>query len=158
VRLVRQIAEVDQSQSELKRLLSQLQGHVRDGTCPLCGEPHGSKDNLLRRIQKHIAADAATGARVTLAGVQEKASQLAERLAGSKQKAETADAYLTSLKKERSTLTAEIGRFEDAMSKLGIVIEAPGPTPTEQLRARHNRLQQEVADLHRQAQELDGGL
>src|SRR6202521_783240 len=47
-RLSRQIADVDQSQSDLKRLLSQLQGHVRDGICPLCGEDHGSKDELIR--------------------------------------------------------------------------------------------------------------
>ncbi|HSS21193.1 MAG TPA: SMC family ATPase [Pyrinomonadaceae bacterium] len=157
-RLARQIEEVDQNQTELKGLLSQLQGHVRNGTCPLCGEDHGSKDKLLLRIQKHLTADAASGARVTLADVQEKASKLAEQLAASKQKAETEDAKLKALRTERTTLTAEIGRFEDAVSKLGIVIETTDTTLTEQLRALHNRMQQEVADLHRQAQMLEGGL
>lgn len=157
-RLARQIAEVDQNQSELRRLLSQLQGHVRNGTCPLCGEDHGSKDKLLRRIQQHIAADAASGTRITLAGVQEKARQLAERLAVINQKAQTAASSLSRLKNERNTLTAEIGRFEDAVSKLGIVTQEPGLIPAEQLRARHKLVQQEVADLNRQAQELEGAL
>ena len=62
----RQIAEVDKSQSELKTLLSQLQGHILTGTCPLCGEDHGSKDELVRRIQNHLAADAASSARADL--------------------------------------------------------------------------------------------
>ena len=59
-RLSRQIAEVDKSQSELRNLLSKFQAHVRTGTCPLCGEDHGTKDELVRRIQKHVAADAAS--------------------------------------------------------------------------------------------------
>jgi len=157
-RLSRLIAEVDQSQSELKRLLSQLQGHIRDGTCPLCGEHHGSKDELIRRIQKHVVADAASGTRVDLTGVQEKARQLAERIADNRENRETADAHLTSLKIERAKLTAAIGNFLDSVAKLGIAIEASGPTPAEQLHARRNRVQQEVADLNRQVQELGGGL
>lgn len=157
-RLSRQIAEVDQSQSELRKLLSQLQGHVRDGTCPLCGEDHGSKDELIRRIQKHVAADAATSARVDINVVQETAGQLAERVADNKQKRQTVDTDLTSLKNERVKLTAEIGKFVDSVAKLGIVIGSPGPTPVEQLHARHNSVQQEVADLNRQVQELGRGL
>ena len=48
-RMSRQIAEVDKSQSELKNLLSQLQGHIRTGTCPLCGEDHRRCATCLHR-------------------------------------------------------------------------------------------------------------
>jgi DNA repair exonuclease SbcCD ATPase subunit len=75
-RLAREIAEVDKNQSELRLLVSQLQGHVHTGTCPLCGRDHGSKDELLQRIRDHVAADAASGARVDLTGVRERVKQL----------------------------------------------------------------------------------
>ena len=53
--LVRQIADVDREQSELRQLLLQFRGHVRDGICPLCGEDHGSTDVLLRRIESRLS-------------------------------------------------------------------------------------------------------
>ena len=152
-RLSRQIAEADKSQSELRTLVSQLHGHVRTGTCPLCGEDHGSKEQLLRRIQQHVAADAASGARVDLIGVRERAKQLAERVAADKQKQQAVDAQLVFLKKERTRLEAEIGQFASAAAKLGFAIEAAGPGPVEQLQARINRLQRDMADVDQQNQE-----
>jgi exonuclease SbcC len=85
-RISRQVAQVDASQSQLKNLLSQLVGHVRTGICPVCGVDHGSKDALVHRIQNHIAADAASGARADLIGVRERVKHLAERVADNKQK------------------------------------------------------------------------
>jgi exonuclease SbcC len=156
--LSQQIQEVDQSQSELKRLLSQLQGHVRDGTCPLCGVNHGSKDELIGRIQKHIVADAASSTRIQLSSVQEKARQLAGRAADNKQQRQAVDARLASLKNERAKLTAEIEDFADSIAKLAIVLEASVPTPTEQLQVQRDRVQQEIAEMNHHLQEVAGGL
>jgi exonuclease SbcC len=152
-RLTRQIAEVDRNQSELRKLLSQLQGHVRSGTCPLCGENHGTKDELLSRIQKQVAADAASGARTDLARVQEKAKRLSERVAICKETKDRTTANLASLRTERSKLAEEIEKFEDAVGKLGIAVELVGQTTMQQLQSRYQQLQQESADLNRQVQE-----
>jgi len=152
-RLSRQIAEVDKSQSELRILLSQLQGHVRTGTCPLCGEDHGSKDELVRRIQKHVAADAASGARADLTALRERSKQLAERVAGNKQKQQASGTQIADLKNEGTRLEDEIGQFANSAAELGIVIEASGPTPAEQLPARFNRVQQEIDELNGQIQQ-----
>lgn len=152
-RISRQVAQVDTSQSELKNLLSQLLGHVRTGICPVCGEDHGSKDELVHRIQNHIAADAASGARADLNGVRERVKRLAERGADNKQKEEATDTQLAGLKRERARLEVEIGQFANSAVKLGIILEAPGPTPVEQLQARHNRLQQEIGELNQQIKE-----
>lgn len=157
-RLARQVAEVDQSQSELKTLLSQLQGHVRNGTCPLCGEDHGSKDALISRIQKHVVADIARATRAELNGVRGKSRQLAEWLASNKQGQQTTDAHLVNLKNERAKLITEIGIFANSVAKVGIVIDSSGPTPAEQLQDRHDRLQQEIANLNRQIQETGAAL
>ena len=148
----RQIAEVDKRQSELKNLLSQMQVHVCSGTCPLCGEDHGSKDELVRRIQKHVNTDAASGARAELTSVLERTRQLAERLAGNKQKQHAADIQLTDLKKERTRLDTEIGQFTNSAVDLGIVLDASGTTPVEQLIARHNRVKIEIEELNRHIQ------
>lgn len=152
-RLSRQIAEVDKGQSELKTLLSQLQGHIHTGTCPLCGEDHGSKDELVRRIQNHLPADAASIARTDLTTVREKSKHLAELVAGNKQKQQAFDVQIATLKGDRGTLDAQIGHFVNAAAELGIVIEASGSTLAEQLQVRLNRVQQEINELNRQVQE-----
>ena len=151
-RLARQIAEVDMSQSELRALVSQLQGHVRTGRCPLCGQDHGSKDQLLQRIQKHVAIDTATGARADLTGVRERIKQLAERVAANKQKHRAADDQLAALNNERVRLETEIANFVSAASKLRIAVETAGPTLAGQVQAIASQLHQKVVDLDNRGQ------
>jgi exonuclease SbcC len=153
-RMSRQIEEVDKSQSELKRLLSQFQGHVHTGTCPLCGQDHKSKDKLLRRIQQHTLIDAASGARTDLTGVKERITRLAEQVAANKEKQVATNIRLANLKTERSRLQDEIARFESSSASLGIVIEMTDPTPTEQLHARQTLILQEINELNRQIPEI----
>ncbi len=157
-RLSRQIVEVDKSQSELKNLLSQLQGHIRTGTCPLCGEDHGSKDELVRRIQKHLAADAASTARAELTTVRGKTKQLSELIASNKQKQQALEAQIGVLKNERFELDAEIGQFANSAAELGIIIEASSQTPAEQLHARRSRVQQGINELNQQIGEIDAAV
>jgi DNA repair protein SbcC/Rad50 len=152
-RLSRLIAEVDRGQSELKKLLSQLQGHIRTGTCPLCGEDHGTKDELIRRIQHHLDADAAGSARNDLATGREKSRQLAEQVAGNKRKQQELDGQITGLKDERARLEGQIERFFNSASQLGIVIDPLRSSAAEQLQGRHNQVQQEIDELSRQVQD-----
>jgi DNA repair protein SbcC/Rad50 len=152
-RLSRHIAEVDQTQSDLKKLLSQLQGHVRDGICPLCGEDHGSKGELLDRIQARVAADAASAARVDLSNVQAKSKELSERVAISRETHERENAHLARLSEARTKLIDEIAKFDDAVGKLGLAVDAASHTITVELQRRRDQIQKEVADLARQVQE-----
>ena len=149
----REIADVDKNHSELNSLLSQLQGHVHTGTCPLCGEDHGSKNELIRRIQKCVAADAASTVRASLTFVQERAKQLAEKEADNKQKQQVTQLQLADSKKERARLDAEIGQFVDSAVKSGVVLEGSIAAPTEQLQVRHSKIQEEVEELNQKIQE-----
>ncbi len=151
-RISRQVAEFDKSQSELKNLLSQLLSHVSTGICPLCGEDHGSTDELVRRIQNRVAADAASGARADLNGARERIKQLDERIADNKQKQQATDTQLVDLKKERARLDIEIAQFASSAATLGIILEG-GLTPLEQLQARNNQVQQEIGELNQQVKE-----
>jgi len=153
-RLVQQIAEADKNQSELRKLLSQLQGHVRTGICPLCGDDHGSREHLLQRIQEHVAMDAASGTRADLSGVRERARRLANQVAANKQKQQAADGQSVALRNERAMLESEMAQFVTAASRLTIAVEASGPAPTEQVQALAARLQQEVAELEKQSQKV----
>lgn len=146
-RLAHQITEADKYQSELRTLVSQLQGHVRSGTCPLCGEDHGTKDQLLQRIQRHVAADAASDARLSLTGVRERIKQLAERIAANNQKQQTLDKQIATLRNERAKLETLIANFTATASGLTIVMTGPSPTPAEQLQALIAQFQQEVTNL-----------
>jgi exonuclease SbcC len=157
-RLSRQIAEVDKNQSELKTLLSQLQGHIRTGICPLCGEDHGSKDELVGRIQEHIAADAASSARADLTTVRGRSKQLAELVASNKQKQQAFEVQIANLRNELAKLDVEIGQYTNSATELGVIIEASSQTPTEQLHARLNRIQQEINDLNQQIKDIDAAV
>jgi len=152
-RLSRIIAEVDKNQSEFKNLLSQLQAHVRTGTCPLCGEDHGSKDELISRIQKHFNTDAASDARVELTNVLERAQKLSERVSNNKQKQRAAASQLTDLKKERARLDAEITQFSSAAVNFRIVPDESSTYPREQLQKRLKGVNQEIEELSQKVQE-----
>jgi len=151
-RLARQITEANKNQSELRTLVSQLQVHVDTGTCPLCGEDHGSKSLLLQRIQEHVATDSASGARADLTGVRERAKHLTERIAANKQKQHAADQQYAALKSERARLETDIANYATDASKMAVAIEVAGPVLGEQVQALATRLHQEVADLSKQGQ------
>jgi len=153
-RLSRQIADVDQSQSDLKKLLSQLQGHVRDGLCPLCGEDHGSKDELIRRIQQHTEADAASTARAQLTSAQENIRRVTELVAENADKRRQIEAQVISINEERAKLATAIRDFENAAANAGIVIDALQSAPEDQLQILQDRVQDEIANLNGQVQTL----
>lgn len=44
-----------ENQSELMRLLDEIEMHVSDGTCPVCGIDHQDKDTLLARVRAQKA-------------------------------------------------------------------------------------------------------
>lgn len=149
--LSRQIAEVDGNQSVLRRLLSQLQRHVQDRTCPLCGKDHGSKEELIRSIQGQVAADAASGTRLELSHTQERARAVAGQIGDNKQQIQTVETQLNQMKSERSRIADEIRSFATSAEKLGIAMENASTVPG-QLRARENRAQEEVVALNKEAQ------
>jgi exonuclease SbcC len=158
LRLSRQLAEADRSQSELKKLLSQLQGHISNGVCPLCGEDHGSKDELVRRIQNHLDADASSIIRADLNDAKAKVRQIAERVATNKEKRQAIEEQLANLENERDKLKAQIAQFEDSAAQFIVISEAPIQSQIEKLRILQDSSQTEISELSRQAHELNVAL
>ena len=154
-RLIRQISEADKDKGELRILISQLQGHVRTGTCPLCGEDHGSKEKLLQRIQTHVASDAASAARADLTNARERAKQFSELVATNKQQQQGDADRLSALEIERTRLETEIARFSTVVSKLAITVEETDPRLTDQLELSVTRAREELAELGRLSHEAE---
>jgi exonuclease SbcC len=155
VRLSRGVAETEKNQSELKRLVSQLVGYVQGGTCPLCGEDHGSRDQLVRRIQNHVSIDIASGARADLTSVRDRARNLAEQTAQNVEKQRAAETQVTELRAERGKLDADIVQFVTSAEKVGVALDASGQAPTKQLQTLRGGIQQEIEKVEQQVKEAN---
>jgi exonuclease SbcC len=113
------IADADRSQSELKQLLSQLQNHIIDGTCPLCGEDHGSQNELVQSIQRQIKRDSASAARAELAVLRQRGEDLARQIGANRQNQRNARAQLNELREQRTARDLEIRIFTNQAAALG---------------------------------------
>lgn len=151
-RLARVIEEADRNQTTLRALISQLQGHVHSGTCPLCGVEHGSKDNLLQKIRAHVVSDAATAARAGLIEVRQQAVALKEQLTATAQKIHVLMEQAASDSKERDRLAEQTAGFAMSASKFAIALEAAGPTPGEQVQALVAQAQLTLRELESERQ------
>ncbi len=149
--LLGQINDVDKAQSELRRLLSQVQSHVRSGVCPLCGEDHGSVETLLERIEEQVSSDAASAARITLRRVRTDVREVSARRGNLATRQERAATKLATLKSERARLVQEIAAFEDAAEKLGVEVHGPPAAPIHEFKERRDGLLKEITELEQQA-------
>ena len=148
--LLDEINDVDKTQSELRRLLSQVQRHVRSNVCPLCGQDHGSVETLLKRIEGQVSTDEASAARIALRKVRADLREIAairSRLATGQ---ERAAGELATLKSERGRLVRDIATFEEKAEKLGAEIRRPQVTPVQEFNEQHDGLLKEIVDLEQE--------
>lgn len=120
VALERVIADADRSQSELRQLLSQLQKHITDGNCPLCGVDHGSQDELVRHIQEQMTLDSAGTARTELASLRQNIQEITRQLAGNREAQKFAQAQLSQLANDRIARDREINVWANTADGLGL--------------------------------------
>lgn len=147
-RLSEQIAQVDKTQSGLRQLLSQLHQHVQTGTCPLCGDDHGSKEALLKRINEQVAADAASVARTELASVKERIGQISSQLSANKQRISEEQAIQAENDRALIALNDTILGFETGLTAAGLRVTPSDPqTLLQQLQQLGDRLGTEVSEL-----------
>jgi exonuclease SbcC len=146
----RQVEEIDSSQSEFRSLLLQLQGHVESGTCPLCGEDHGTKDDLTERIQKQLKNDPASKPRAELSQIREKIKLSKDAAAANTQKLESVQLELVKARQTRQRLQAEIDRFANVAATAGPTLKTSTPAPEELVGAKIQPLQKEIDELRLQ--------
>lgn len=149
--LLSQINQVDGKQSEMRGLLSQVQRHLRNGVCPLCGQDHGSLETLLERIEEWESTDAASELRIAFSKLcndirEAKASQasLVER------QKETAE-QLEILQSERVALAEAIEVLGKRAEEVGVEVHYCQPPPIRELEDQRNRLLDRAAMLEQEA-------
>ena len=154
-KLVQQIDVVDKTQSEIRKLVSQLQTHVRTGICPVCGDDHGSKNQLIRRIQKHVDMDGASEARVELTTIRKKTESLVEIIDANSHKQENINEQINNMNRERAEIEAEITIFTTLASKYAIALEADSSNVSQQVELITNRLRADVMQIEKESQEIE---
>lgn len=144
--LERVIADADRSQSELRQLLSQLQKHITDGNCPLCGVDHGSQDDLVRHIQEKMTLDGAGTARTELAGLRQRIQEIARQLAGNRQAQKSVQAQLSHLANDRIARDREINDWANTADDLGLDASTGLPDLTRQIVANSTEARKDIED------------
>ncbi|NGX94372.1 MAG: hypothetical protein G4V63_03775, partial [Candidatus Afipia apatlaquensis] len=142
----RVIADADRSQSELRQLLSQLQKHVTDGNCPLCGFDHGSQDELVRHIQEQMTLDSAGTARTELAGLRQRIQEITRQLAGNREAQKSVQAQLSQLANDRIARDRQINTWANTADGLGLNASAGLTELTRQISANATEARTEIED------------
>lgn len=145
--LTRQISESERSQSELKRLLSQLQSHVTDGTCPVCGDDHGTKAQLLGKIGSRIQSDTATLARQSLLSAKQSINELTTAISEAKQKREATNQQIALLTSQKAAVDKDNEQFLREVESLGTTSEDKKPVISEVLSSGLLSAENDVATL-----------
>jgi len=153
VRISRLVAEADRGKAELNNLVGQLVAHVQTGICPVCGDDHGSKEELMRRIQDNVATDAIAGTRAELKNAKQKTRELTEQIADIRERRAKANAQMIANQAERERTMSEINGFIAAAAQLGIDTKETDSPLAQQLSDRVENLQGHVHDLHELARE-----
>ncbi|MBR1124552.1 SMC family ATPase [Bradyrhizobium lablabi] len=144
--LERVIADADRSQSELRQLLSQLQKHITDGNCPLCGVDHGSQDELVHKIQQQMTLDSAGTARTELAGLRQRIQKITRQLAGNREAQMSAQAQLSQLANDRMSRDREINLLANAANVLGLNASADLTELARQITDNSTEAHKEIED------------
>ena len=157
-RLAEQVAEMEDGQSEVRRLLLELKGRIQSGMCLLCGEDHGSKEELLRRVDEQLEADAATVVRMELTEARTRAKSLAGTLAAFREQRTGVERELERLHEEREKLMVAVGNFEDAAGKAGIAVDgfavAQIQEECDSARVDVTRITQEIGELRKKEETI----
>lgn len=146
--LEEEIGRVVQNESELAQLLSQIEGHVEDGFCPLCGDDHGAKDNLIARIQERRRSDRAAPLKDRLLVLHAELARITTLLQSASNDLAVARAKSDALKNERTLIEREDGNFRQLLNSFGLDIASPSLSAAVKLALE--RVSGEILELRNQ--------
>lgn len=145
------ISALTNERSEILLLLNELRGHISDGTCPLCGEDHGSKEVLLRRVQDRLAVDSLTSIQDHFRAVQQRISSLSDQLADNRREQARTRSVLAQLAQQAGSIAEQLGQLNEIAARFGFDISA---TDLESVSAEKTKqVEQELAALRDRVQQ-----
>jgi DNA repair protein SbcC/Rad50 len=145
------ISAVAESQSELRKLLTQLQSHIADEICPLCGDDHGSKEKLILRVQSRLSIDLLGGLQGHLDQVRQRSGQLSEQLAENKREQRSAQSASAQLEQQNASIARQLSDVANMTAALGL--DTSSANLEQVLAERTQTTKQEIAVLRTRLQE-----
>jgi DNA repair protein SbcC/Rad50 len=143
--LIAAMARVAADQERLVGLLDELEGHIADGICPVCGVDHGSKESLIRKIELRRTIDRSADLASALSECRANTNRLRDRANEIDGERTSLASQLRTLAEERSTLEAEVQSFVARVNEFAI---DPFSTSSEtSARQLHARMTDETNDL-----------
>ena len=124
-RLETVIKHASAQQSEFKRLLSDLAGHIHSGVCPLCAADYSTKENLLGRIQSHANAEVASEVQQQLQGVRQRLEVTQQALTSLAARKASAEQRSTGFQAEKTQIEAALKTFQKLIEGTGLLPDSP---------------------------------
>ena len=149
--LVGQIKTVEKAQSEQRKLLSQIQSYARSGTCPVCGQDHGTVEILLGRIAMQMSTDPASAARNALSGIQSEVKTVSASRSSNAARQRSTASKLAILRSDRTRRTQEIATFDERANRFGVDVHDAHPDPTHVFTKRRDGILKVIEKLERTA-------
>ena len=132
-------------QSDLKRLLAELAGHIHSGTCPLCAADYGAKEHLLQRIQAHANAEVASEIQQQLQLFREKLGATKLGLAALVAKKLSAEQKAASFQTEKKEIEGALTTFKNSIEGTGLFFDSPTGHFTDEVRRRITMVTAEIS-------------
>jgi exonuclease SbcC len=144
-RIDAQIKRAAAQQSELKRLLSDLAGHIHSGVCPVCAANYGAKEILLERIQAHANAEVASETQQQLQRIREKLAATKQGLADLAAKKLSTEQKATAVQAEKNQIESNLAAFRNTISGSGLAPDSPAGVFTEEVRRRITAVSSDIS-------------
>jgi exonuclease SbcC len=149
--LTANIARLSADQQRLVGLLDEVEGHIEDGICPVCGDDHGSRDALIRKIELRRTIDRSADLANLLSESRVSMKRLRDRLDNMDSERSSLAIQLRTLAEERSNLEAELQ--SNAVRGHEFAVDALSASGEHSARQLLHRMAEETRDLR---DRLDG--
>ena len=152
-------AQHQQRQSGLQNLLSGIESYITGGTCPVCGDDHGSRETLIDRLHAQQGVNAVVGevatrlqeARASSAAAVDRAEELQTRITQTQR-------VIASAEGEMTQLAVETANLEEQTRRIGIEVADPqfAPNVAAKREALVGRIEELAGSLPALNQTADG--
>jgi exonuclease SbcC len=143
--LAANLTRLSGDQKRLVGLLDEVEGYIEDGVCPVCGDDHGSRDALIRKIKLLRAIDRSADLANVLSECRAGIERLHDRLNEMERTRSSSTSQLRTLAEERTKLEAELQSYATRANEFAVdPLSASGEQSARQLFAR---MAEEARDL-----------
>ena len=164
-RLRNYVDNLQQSQSELQTLIDNIERHISNNICPVCGTSHKSREELIERLklQRGAQPKQIQEALESFEDARMKANELKKQVDDLESKIKRLEQEIVEIQKELVDIKGKIKTYEEIASSLNIlttsenlaeVIDSQKKDLTNQKNTMQQKLSELISKTHKQREEL----